>query len=98
MEARLVRKELQKCYRGEGVNSYQNCRELAEQYTKMIRDNKVGPTVDGGGKVGGVKGRVGDGRHEGSGRASSCRGGSRLSRDLLLTIILRISSFSSFVT
>lgn len=42
MEARLVREELQKCHRGEGVNHYANCKELAERYTDMIRDNKVG--------------------------------------------------------
>lgn len=41
MEARIVRTELQKCYRGEGVNHLENCRELAEKYTAMIRDNKV---------------------------------------------------------
>ncbi|WWC93044.1 uncharacterized protein L201_008008 [Kwoniella dendrophila CBS 6074] len=41
MEARLVREELQKCYRGEGVNHLQNCKVLAEKYAGMIRDNKV---------------------------------------------------------
>lgn len=41
MEARLVREELQKCYRGEGVNHLQNCKSLAEQYARMIRENKV---------------------------------------------------------
>ncbi|GFZ50150.1 hypothetical protein JCM24511_07905 [Saitozyma sp. JCM 24511] len=41
MEARLVREELQKCYRGEGVNSYQNCKELAETYARMIKENKI---------------------------------------------------------
>lgn len=41
MEARIVRGELQKCYRGEGVNHLQNCKELAEKYAGMIRDNKV---------------------------------------------------------
>ena len=41
MEARLVREELQKCYRGEGVNHLKNCKELADLYTRMIRDNKV---------------------------------------------------------
>jgi len=42
MEARIVRGELQKCYRGEGVNQLQNCKELAERYASMIRENKVG--------------------------------------------------------
>lgn len=41
MEARIVRDELQKCYRGEGVNQLQNCKALAEKYAAMIRDNKV---------------------------------------------------------
>ena len=41
MEARIVRGELQKCYRGEGVNQLQNCKELAERYAGMIRENKV---------------------------------------------------------
>ncbi|KAK6908948.1 hypothetical protein V866_002198 [Kwoniella sp. B9012] len=41
MEARLVREELQKCYRGEGVNHLQNCKDLAEKYAGMIRENKV---------------------------------------------------------
>ncbi|WVF68668.1 hypothetical protein IAT40_003439 [Kwoniella sp. CBS 6097] len=41
MEARIVRDELQKCYRGEGVNHLQNCKELAEKYATMIRENKV---------------------------------------------------------
>ena len=41
MEARIVRGELQKCYRGEGVNQLQNCKELAERYASMIRENKV---------------------------------------------------------
>ncbi|WVN86979.1 uncharacterized protein L203_102154 [Cryptococcus depauperatus CBS 7841] len=48
MEARIVRDELTKCYRGEGVNSLQNCKHLAEMYVGMVRDNKVGPIfVDG---------------------------------------------------
>lgn len=42
MEARLVRDELIKCQRSEGVNHYKACGYLAEMYTGMIRDNKVG--------------------------------------------------------
>lgn len=42
MEARIVRDELVKCQRGEGVNHYKNCQHLAEMYTGMIRENKVG--------------------------------------------------------
>lgn len=45
MEARIVRDELQKCYRGEGVNQLQNCKALAEKYAAMIRDNKVGEGI-----------------------------------------------------
>lgn len=41
MEARIVREELVKCQRGEGVNHYKKCGHLAEMYTGMIRDNKV---------------------------------------------------------
>lgn len=36
-----MREELQKCYRGEGVNHLKNCKELADLYTRMIRENKV---------------------------------------------------------
>lgn len=41
MEARIVREELVKCQRGEGVNHYKRCGHLAEMYTGMIRENKV---------------------------------------------------------
>lgn len=41
MEARLVREELVKCQRAEGVNHYKECQHLAEMYTGMIRENKV---------------------------------------------------------
>lgn len=41
MEARIVRENLQKCYYFEGVNHYANCKDLADKYSKMIRDNKV---------------------------------------------------------
>jgi hypothetical protein len=41
MKARIVRGELIKCQRGEGVNHYKHCRELAEMYTGLIRENKV---------------------------------------------------------
>jgi hypothetical protein len=42
MEARLVREELQKCHKFEGVNHYQSCKELAERYVDMLKDAKVG--------------------------------------------------------
>ena len=41
MELRLVRDELDKCYKGEGVNHYENCRWLAEKYLHMMRENRV---------------------------------------------------------
>ncbi|CAE6447132.1 unnamed protein product [Rhizoctonia solani] len=41
MEARLVREELQKCQRYEGVNHYQSCKELAEKYIDLLKDAKV---------------------------------------------------------
>lgn len=61
MEARIVRDELQKCYRGEGVNQLQNCKVLAEKYAAMIRDNKVGQGIN-------VKWERGDIRHVGKWR------------------------------
>ncbi|KAJ7914901.1 hypothetical protein B0H13DRAFT_424471 [Mycena leptocephala] len=41
MEVRLVRDELEKCRKGEGVNAMENCRWLAEKYTQMLQDNKL---------------------------------------------------------
>lgn len=41
MEARIVRDELQKCHRAEGVNHYENCKELSDRYISMLRENKV---------------------------------------------------------
>ena len=41
MEARLVRDDLQKCYRVEGVNYLENCKDLAERYAQMFKDNRV---------------------------------------------------------
>jgi len=41
MEARLVRKELEKCQRTEGVNHYENCHWLSEKYLTMLKENKV---------------------------------------------------------
>jgi len=40
MEARLVRDELVKCQRHEGVNSMENCRWLSEKYAQMLVENK----------------------------------------------------------
>jgi len=41
MEARLVREELEKCQRTEGVNHYENCKWLSEKYLTMLKENKV---------------------------------------------------------
>lgn len=41
MEARLVREELEKCHKSEGVNHYENCRWLAEKYAVMLKTAKV---------------------------------------------------------
>ncbi|PFH53098.1 hypothetical protein AMATHDRAFT_73626 [Amanita thiersii Skay4041] len=41
MEARLVRDELEKCQKAEGVNHYETCRWLSDKYLQMLRDNRV---------------------------------------------------------
>jgi hypothetical protein len=41
MEARLVREELEKCQKTEGVNHYENCRWLSEKYLTKLKENKV---------------------------------------------------------
>lgn len=41
MEARLVRDELAKCWREEGVNHYQSCHALSEKYLDMLRSHRV---------------------------------------------------------
>ena len=41
MEARLVREELEKCLKGEGVNHYENCKWLSDKYLKMMKENRV---------------------------------------------------------
>ena len=41
MEARLVREELEKCQKGEGVNHYENCKWLSDKYLKMMKENRV---------------------------------------------------------
>jgi hypothetical protein len=42
MEARIVRDQLQSCYRAEGVNHYETCRELSEKYLTLLKENRVG--------------------------------------------------------
>jgi len=41
MEARIVRDNLSKCQKIEGVNHYERCRDLAERYTDMLKENRV---------------------------------------------------------
>lgn len=41
MEARLVREELQKCWRTEGVNHYEQCHHLTAKYLDLLRTNRV---------------------------------------------------------
>lgn len=41
METRIVREKLQKCHRVEGVNHYENCKELADRYLELLRVTKV---------------------------------------------------------
>jgi NADH dehydrogenase (ubiquinone) 1 beta subcomplex subunit 10 len=41
MEARIVRDQLQSCYRAEGVNHYETCRELSEKYITLLKENRV---------------------------------------------------------
>jgi hypothetical protein len=41
MEARIVREELQKCQKAEGVNHYAVCKPLVETYLELLKDAKV---------------------------------------------------------
>ncbi|POY76359.1 hypothetical protein BMF94_0556 [Rhodotorula taiwanensis] len=41
MEARLVREELAKCWRTEGVNHYEVCHPLTEKYLDLLRTNRI---------------------------------------------------------
>ncbi|KIK62543.1 hypothetical protein GYMLUDRAFT_42008 [Collybiopsis luxurians FD-317 M1] len=41
MEARLVREELEKCQRSEGVNAFENCKWLSEKLLDKLSDAKV---------------------------------------------------------
>ncbi|KAF2681836.1 NADH-ubiquinone oxidoreductase 12 kDa subunit mitochondrial precursor [Lentithecium fluviatile CBS 122367] len=41
MMARLVREELGKCYRKEGVNHLENCGRLRERYFELLKEAKV---------------------------------------------------------
>lgn len=41
MEVRLVRDEVEKCQKAEGVNHYENCKWLVDKYLDKLRDNRV---------------------------------------------------------
>ena len=41
MEARIVRDNLSKCQKVEGVNHYERCKDLAERYADMLKDSRV---------------------------------------------------------
>lgn len=41
MQARIVREELQKCHKAEGVNHYQVCEGLTKRYMELLKDAKV---------------------------------------------------------
>ncbi|KAI5828612.1 hypothetical protein EV122DRAFT_258755 [Schizophyllum commune] len=41
MEARIVREELQKCHRAEGVNQQENCKWLAEKYLEKLEGSRI---------------------------------------------------------
>ncbi|KAF9790441.1 hypothetical protein BJ322DRAFT_1017157 [Thelephora terrestris] len=40
MEARIVRDNLSKCQKVEGVNHYERCKDLAERYADMLKENR----------------------------------------------------------
>lgn len=40
-EARLVREEITKCHRAEGVNHYEACHDLVQHYLELLKDAKV---------------------------------------------------------
>ncbi|KAF2662750.1 NADH-ubiquinone oxidoreductase 12 kDa subunit mitochondrial precursor, partial [Lophiostoma macrostomum CBS 122681] len=41
MMARLVREEMGKCYRREGVNHLEKCGHLRERYLELLKDAKI---------------------------------------------------------
>ncbi|THV02856.1 hypothetical protein K435DRAFT_652446, partial [Dendrothele bispora CBS 962.96] len=41
MEAKLVRDELDKCQRSEGVNHYESCKWLSELYLSKLQESRV---------------------------------------------------------
>jgi len=45
MEVRLVKQELEKCHKAEGVNHYENCAWLAQKYLTMLKENRVSCSI-----------------------------------------------------
>ncbi|KAI1329655.1 NADH-ubiquinone oxidoreductase [Xylariaceae sp. FL0255] len=45
MMGRLVREELGKCYRREGVNHLENCGKLRERYLELLKNHRVRGTL-----------------------------------------------------
>jgi hypothetical protein len=41
METRLVREELEKCQKAEGVNQFESCKKIAELYLEKLAEGKV---------------------------------------------------------
>ena len=41
MELRITRDVLNQCQKIEGVNNFENCKEIASRYTSMLADSKV---------------------------------------------------------
>ncbi|GBE88246.1 NADH-ubiquinone oxidoreductase 12 kDa subunit [Sparassis latifolia] len=41
MEAKIVRDNITKCYRIEGVNHGEKCKELVDRYAVMLKENRV---------------------------------------------------------
>ncbi|KAF8339716.1 uncharacterized protein EI90DRAFT_3117503 [Cantharellus anzutake] len=41
MELRITRDVLNQCQKAEGVNNFENCKEVADRYTSMLADSKV---------------------------------------------------------
>ncbi|KAF2084014.1 hypothetical protein K490DRAFT_50201 [Saccharata proteae CBS 121410] len=45
MMARLVREEMGKCYRREGVNHLEKCGDLRERYFELLKESKIRGTL-----------------------------------------------------
>jgi len=41
MQSRLLRDELEKCHKTEGVNSYENCKAFADRYMDSLKTARV---------------------------------------------------------